>query len=335
MQEFRPASVIAADAELAQRLQSDDPAAVRSLVDRYGSAVVASALPAVGREEAPGVAFDVFVVAAERPIRPGDDFAPWLAEIVAERAGAIDEQRWEIAMAISAIDPAARAALREHHLTGTVDVDDELARHELRLQRRLSHFGEPDEVVAVLADPDVWGGVDAGFVERVVEAVVGKPEAADDDREERPPEVSRVTRGLRPVLFGLGGAVAVLFLAIVALSAASGSPEQPDFTVELTPTGALADVEGGEITVTERDAGTQIDIDAITLPRRAGGLYYEGRVVLADGNEISAGTFAEGDGVTLWSGVALDDAVAFRVVVGDVENASVDDVVLKADLPRS
>ncbi len=140
-----------------------------------------------------------------------------------------------------------------------------------------------------------------------------------------------VTRGLRPVLFGLAGAVAVLFVAIVGLSAASGSPEQPDFTVELIPTGALLDVEGGEITVTERDAGIEIDVDAITLPRRAGGLYYEGRVVLADGNEISAGTFAEGDGVTLWGGVALDDAVAFRVVLGDVENGSVDDVVLKAD----
>jgi hypothetical protein len=335
VQEFRPASVIAADTELAQRLRSDDPAAVRSLVDRYASAVVVSALPAVGREAAPDVALDIFVVAAERPIHPGDDFAPWLAEIVVERAGAIDEQRWEIAMAISAIDPAARAALREHHVNGTVEIDDDLARHELRIQRRLSHVGEPDEVVAMLADPDVWGVVDAGFVERVVEAVVGKPAAADDNREKRSVDVSRVTRGLRPVLLGLAGAVAVLFVAIVALSAASGSPEQPDFTVELTPTGALVDVEGGEITVTERDAGTQIDIDAITLPRRAGGLYYEGRVVLADGNDISAGTFSEGDGVTLWSGVALDEAIAFRVVVGDIENASVDDVVLKADLPRS
>jgi hypothetical protein len=335
VQEFRPAAVIAADTELAPRLQSRDPAAVRSLVDRYGSAVTASAIPAVGRQAAPDVAFDVFVVAPDRPIRPGDDFAPWLAEIVTERAGAIDEQRWEIAMAISAIDPAARAVLCEHHLTGTVEVDDDLARHELRLQRRLSHIGAPDEVIAALADPDVWAGIDAGFVERVLEAVVGPSEAADHDREERPREMSRVARGLRPVLFGLAGAVGVLFVAIVGLSAASGSPEQPDFTVELIPTGALLDVEGGEITVTGRDAGTQIDLDAITLPRRAGGLYYEGRVVLADGNEISAGTFAEGDGVTLWSGVALDDAVAFRVVVGDIENGSVDDVVLKADLPQS
>ena len=281
------------------------------------------------------MAFDVFVAAAERPLRPGDDFAPWLAAMVAEHAGAVDEQRWELAMAIAAIDPPARAGLREHHLAGSAELDDELARHELRLQRRLSHLGEPEIVIAALADPDVWVEVDTEFVERVVQAVVGEPEAADDESGERPAEVSRVSRGLRPVLFGLAGAVTVLFVAIVGLSAASGNPEQPDFTVELVPTGALVDVEGGEITVTERDAGIEIDVDAVTLPRRAGGLYYEGRVVLADGNEVSAGTFAEGDGVTLWGGVALDDAIAFRVVLGDVGNGSVDDIVLKADLPRS
>ncbi len=115
----------------------------------------------------------------------------------------------------------------------------------------------------------------------------------------------------------------------------AGRRSHPTLTVDLVPTGALLDVEGGEITVTERDAGIEIELEAFTLPRRAGGLFYEGRVVLADGAEISAGTFAEGDGVTLWAGVALRDAVAFRIVLGDTESAAVDDVVLKADLPRS
>ena len=349
--------MIAADTELAQRLESRDPVAIRSLVERYGPAVTASAVPSAGREAACDVAFDVFVAAGQDPLAPGDDFAPWLAGIVAERTGAVDEQRWEVAMAISAIDPAVRVRLREHHLGGPVELGDELARHELRLERRLSHLGASDDVEAILADPDVWVDLDAGFAARVVDAVAGVPEPGDDgdesddaaaddaalddaaadvaDNEAAVAEVSRVTRSLRPVLFGLSGAAAVLFVAIIALSAASGTPEQPDLTVELIPTGALLDVEGGEITVTERDAGIQIDVDALTLPRRAGGLYYEGRVVLADGNEISAGTFAEGDGVTLWSGVALDEAVTFRIVVGDIENGSVDDIVLKADLPRS
>jgi len=335
VQEFRPAAVIAADTELAQRIESREPAAVRAFVERYGAAVIASAVPAVGRSSAVDVAFDVFVTAVEHPIRPGDDFAPWLARAVAERAGAVDEERWEVAMAVAAIDPAVRPQLREHHLHGPTDLDADLARHELRLQRRLSHVGEPDDAVAALARPDVWIDVDTEFVELVVDAVAAPAESTSDVGDERPAERSRVSRSLRPVLFGLGGAMTVLFVAIVGLSAASGTPEQPDFTVDLVPTGALLDVEGGEITVTERDAGIEIRLQAITLPRRAGGLYYEGRVVLDEGDEISAGTFAEGDGVTLWAGVGLEDAVAFRIVLGDIDSRTVDDVVLKADLSGS
>ena len=212
--------MIAADTELAQRLESQDPMAIRGLVDRYGPAVVASAVPAVGREAASDVAFDVFVAAVNHPLPPGDDFAPWLASIVAERAGEVDEQRWEVAMAISAIEPAARVELREHHLDGAVELGDELARYELRLERRLSHLGASDHVVAVLADPDVWVDLDAGFAQRVVETV-GAPEGAADDTDDTddntvgdtvsdtvddsqasPAEVSRVTRGLRPCCSG-------------------------------------------------------------------------------------------------------------------------------------
>ncbi len=341
MQEFRPATVIAADTELAVRIRAGDRAAIRSLIHRYGAAVMSSVAPTAGVDDVSDVAVDVFVCAVQRPLPPGDDFAPWLAAIAGDRAGAVDERRWELAMAVGAIDPSARAALRAHHVDRHAELDDHLARHELRLQRRLAHLGEPEDVIASLAEPDVWVDVvaDTDVVDRVLDAVgVGaEPADAGDDRSApgRTDQTPRVTRGLRPLLFGLAGAVAVLFVAIVGLSVASGTPAQPDFTIDLTPTGAVLDVEGGEITVTERDAGIEIDLDAITLPRRAGGLYYEGRLVLADGTEISAGTFSEGDGVTLWGGVALDDAVAFRIVLGDVGNSEVDDLVLKADLPRS
>ena len=200
VQEFRPASVIAADTELAQRLESRDPVAIRSLVERYGPAVTASAVSSVGREAACNVAFDVFVAAGQDPLAPGDDFAPWLAGIVAERAGAVDEQRWELAMAISAIDPAARVRLREHHLDGPVELDDELAPPRT-----------PPPAAAVTPRHDRRGrcdrspirtcGVDvgAGFVERVVEAVLGGARSAPTTAPtKRPAEVSRVTRGLRP-----------------------------------------------------------------------------------------------------------------------------------------
>lgn len=334
VQEFRPPAVIAADTELAQRIAAREPDAVRSLIERYGAAVMASA-PEVGRDAAVDVAADVFATAVAQPLRPGDDFAPWLAGLVEEHVGAVDERRWEVAMAIAAIEPSARKGLQDHHLKGVAELDDDLARHELRLQRRLSHVGDLDVVRTALAEPDVWLDVDAAFVDRVVDDVVGPETSPAEPADAAPVAASRVARGLRPVLFGLAGAVAVLFVAIVGLSAASGTPAQPDYTVELIPTGALLDVVGGEITVTERDAGIQIDLEAITLPRRAGGTYYEGRVVLTDGTEISAGTFSEGGGVTLWAGVGLEDAVTFRIVVGDLASDTVDDVVLKADLPRS
>ncbi len=331
--------MIASDTELAHGIQARDPVAVRSLVERYGAAVTASATTTLDRRAALDVAFDVFVEAVGNPLEPGDEFGPWLAELLQRRVGTVDEQRWELVMAVAAIEPSARSALREHHVDGAPELDDELARHELRLQRRLSHLGEPHEVSAALSDPEVWIDVDIDLVAGVVDAVAVEP-GVDPESEsgaDRPTVVSgsRVSRGLRPALFGLAGAVVVLFVAIVGLSAASGNPQPPDFTVELVPTGALVEVDGGEITVTERDAGIEIALDAFTLPRRAGGLYYEGRVVLADGNAISAGTFAEGGGVTLWAGVALDDAVSFEIIVGDISSSSVDDVVLKADIPQS
>ena len=330
--------MIAADTDLAHGIEARDPVSVRSLVERYGAAVAASASPRLVRSAALDVAYDVFVDAVEHPLEPGREFGPWLAELLRRRVGSIDEQRWELVMAVAAIEPSARPALREHHVDGGPDLDDELARHERRLQRRLSHLGAPHEVSAALSDPEVWIDVDIDLVERVVDDVavptVADPEPDSGGDSATVARGSLVSRGLRPALFGLAGAGVVLFVAIVGLSAASGNPQPPDFTVELVPTGALVDVEGGEITVTERDAGIEIELDALTLPRRAGGLYYEGRVVLADGNGVTAGTFAEGGGVTLWAGVDLDDAVTFEIIVGDITNSAVDDVVLKADIPQ-
>lgn len=343
MQEFRPASVIEADTELARRLNECDVDAIRALVDRYGVAIAAAVTPAVGREGAQTVAVDVFVDAQRAEFVPGDDFARRLVELAAERAGSVDEQKWALAMATTAVDPDVRLALREHHLGGAMELEGDLARHELRLQRRLAHLGGSADLITLLADPDVWGEPDRHLAERVLAALDAAPTAGalggDDDVpgevDEGAEKASPMSRALRPVLLGLGGAVLVLFVAIIALSAASGSPTAPNYTVELTPTGLLADVEGGEITVTERDAGVQIELAAVTLPRRAGGAFYEGRLVLVDGTEVSTGTFTEGVEVTLWGGIALEDAVAFRIVAGVLGDAEPsEEVVLKADLPR-
>jgi len=339
VQEFRPASVIAADTELARRLHAGDVDAIRELVERYGAALTASLTPAVGRADAQVATVDVFVRARHEDFTPGDDFAPWLIELAGERAGSVDERRWIAATAIGAVDDDVRPALRRYHLEPTAELDDEFASHELRLQRRLTHVGEPAGVGELLGDPVVWFEPH-DLTDDVLTALGVEPEdevPVDDDQldEHAASSPSPVSRALRPVVFGLGGAVLVLFVAIVGLSALSGTPMPPNYTVDLTPTGLFADVEGGEITVTARDAGIEIELDAITLPRRAGGLFYEGRLVLVDGTELSTGTFAEGVEVTLWGGVALEDAVAFRIVAGDVDDTEPsDDVVLKVDLPR-
>lgn len=340
VQEFRPASVIAADNELAERFHDGEPDAIRSLVDRYGAAVTAAVTSAVGVGARDAVACNIFVQAHREPIAPGDDFATWLCRLAEQHAGAVDERLWSLARATSAVDGAVRTRLRDYHLDhhlneGHPNEGSELAhdleRPELRLRRRLAPLGEEHEILAALADPDAWVEADADLAECVLDGI-GRPH---DSRlpagGESDPSVA--TRLLRPVLFGLGGGLVVLFVAIVALSAASGTPTQPDFTTELTPTGAIVEVEGGEITVTARDAGIEIELDAPTLPRRAAGAYYEGRVILADGSEVPAGSFAEGGGVTLWVGAELDDAVGFEVLTRDI--AAPDDAgepVLKADL---
>lgn len=349
--------MIADDAELAERFHRGDEDAIRSVVDRYGDAVVA--VVATGDlADATARAAEVFVDAQAGEYPASDGFGPWLASIAAERSGSVAPTLWAAARAISAIDPEVRAALRRHHLDGEAleargESAPDLARHELRLERRLAHLGDTDDVRAALADPRAWTQAGSDLSDRVITASRpddsetemahvpaididgGNVPAADLDSVE-PEQPSLVARSLRPVALGLGGAAVVLFVAVIVLSAASGTPTPPNYVLELTPTGVLVEVEGGEITVTERDAGIEIELDALTLPRRAADTYYEGRLVLIDGQEVSAGTFAEGDDVTLWGGVALDDVAAFHVVTGAVADpGAAGDVVLKTDLPRS
>ncbi len=98
MQEFRPATVIAADTDLARRFTAGDADAVEALVDRYGAALTAAIGDAVDADEASQVVVEVFVAGHRDPIEPGGDFGPWLAELARERAGSFDERAWAIAM---------------------------------------------------------------------------------------------------------------------------------------------------------------------------------------------------------------------------------------------
>ena len=349
VQEFRPADVIDQDTLLAESLIDGDIEALGSLVTRFGRAVESVVASSSDATRSNG-SIDVFVQAwiERETIEPGSDFAPWLGGLAAAAAGrSLDEgnDTWAVAMAIDAVDSDDRPVLRAHHVDGR-ELPEDADRHERRLRRRLAHLGSEAVVVEALGDPQPWSDPDGDWLEQV-RARLGLSGAADDseaasgeinhrvpedpDELERP---SRVTRSLRPVLLGLAGAVTVLFVAIVALSAASGSPDPIAFTADLTPTGAILDVEGGELTVTARDNGLQLVLDAPTLPRRAGDQFYEGVLVLQGGAELAVGTFNEGLDVMLSGGVALDRVEEFLVVAREL-GSDVTAVVLKLDVPRN
>lgn len=360
MQEFRPTDVIEQDTRLAASLAEGDLDALDALVGRYGRAVHAVAgahRTGDGDDQTAAVFAQVWHGRSSR--RPESDFAPWIGELAAtaaDRTPADVERTWSLAMAIDAVDAEVRPALRAHHLDAS-ELAEGADRQELRLRRRLAHLGDDDAVAAALGDPVPWSDPPEDLMEQVrarvaseagAEAAAG-PLGSDVDQpvgrsdggwversstEFSPDErSSRVTRSLRPVLLGLAGAAAVLFVAIVALSAASGSPQPVAFTADLIPTGAIVEVEGGELSVTETDGGLRLDLDVPTLPRRAGNQFYEGVMVLLDGTEVSVGTFNEGFDISLSGGVALDRVESFDVVARDLGNDRAQ-VVLKLDVPR-
>ncbi|MGB3734833.1 MAG: hypothetical protein WA964_07745 [Ilumatobacter sp.] len=354
MQEFRPADVIDQDTRLAESLIDGELDALDSLVSRYGravEAVVATASDATDSDRAPGVFAQAWLDRAS--IEPGVDFAPWLGGLAAAAVGVpaseLDET-WAVAMAIDAVDADVRPVLRSHHLDGS-ELPADADRHELRLRRRLTQIGDEAGVIEALGNPAAWSDPDDDLSEQVRSrlgpddageanggadrpAAVNERPLGEPDTLDEPERPSRVTRSLRPVLLGLAGAVTVLFVAIVALSAASGSPDPIAFTADLTPTGAILDVEGGELTVTERASGLQLELEAPTLPRRAGDQFYEGVLVLQDGTRVAVGTFNEGFDVTLSGGVALDRVDEFLVVTRE-RNTDATEVVLKLDVPSS
>lgn len=339
MEQFRPASAIEADRVLAESFRAGDDAAIRSMVRRFGGPV-ASLLTAHGAADAMA---DVFVQAwvESDDFHSGDDFAPWLRSIamtLVGRAGGTEDddvRRWQLAAATTSFDREVHDALRAHHVDG-----DELVagaeRHELRLERRLVHLVDESAITEVLADPLVWERPPDDLADQVVARIAEESEFAANGAFAAPTPGSRLSRSIRPVFLGLIGAIVVLFGAIVALSAASGSVDEPAFTVELTPTGLVGEVEAGEVAVTDGDNGLRIEVDAFTLPRRASAQFYEAILILDDGTEFPAGSFSQGFGVTLSAGIALDRVAGIRIVAAEIGvEADENDAVLKADFPQN
>ncbi len=140
------------------------------------------------------------------------------------------------------------------------------------------------------------------------------------------------------MLLGAAAAFVVLLGGVVVFSALSDSPPQEAFSADLVPTGLVPDVEGS-VAVTEMQSGLEIELDAPSLPRRAGGQFYEGWLRTIDDRLVPIGTFHEGDNVTLWAGIELDEVASMTItleeaVAGDSPaQASSGQVVLKVDFP--
>ena len=237
----------------------------------------------------------------------------------------------------------------DDHAAGTGDLDP-YADADGRLNDLFaSEVGA--EIDALLADPGLWESPSADLGDRIVasitdavhdeaEVALESPEAASVDTAGHDAEVIPLgrRRTWSTMLFGAAAAFAIVLGGVVVFSALSDSPPQEAFSADLVPTGLVPDVSG-EVSVTEMQSGLEIELDAPTLPRRAGGLFYEGWLLLADDRLVPIGTFHEGANVTLWAGIELDEVVRMTITLEEAvpgmspDQASSGEVVLKVDFP--
>lgn len=200
--------------------------------------------------------------------------------------------------------------------------------------------GDADLVDRLLADPTAWESPPDDLADRVVAAVISEATVdpsnlytAADLRAAQAAASS--SRSFRNLALGAAGAGFVLVVGVLILSAIGGSGDTASTTIELRPTGRVLDVSGS-IDVEAVAAGLHIVVDAPSLPDPGAGQWYEGRVVLADGSTVTAGTFTEGIDVALTAAVSVADGEQFVVVLAGTASDgtfSDRDVVLRAPLP--
>ncbi len=198
----------------------------------------------------------------------------------------------------------------------------------------LPPIGLGADVRTLLADASTWVEPGPDLGDRVVAAVASEATspipAADAAGSGR-------WRSVRPALVGAAAAVVLLFAAVVVFSALGGSDADRPLAVELVPTGLVAGA-AGDIEVSSTPSGLRIDLDAVGLPRRDAGAYYEGWVVADAGEWIPVGTFHQGEGVVLWAGLDLDRVREFTITLEvaptgtEADHGSSGEVVLKADV---
>ena len=301
MSEFRPPAVVRADAELTLALRAGDEGAVRELCRRYGGLV----FTITGGNDAI-VQGGEFATPADAAVHTF--LQAWRNSEAFEPGRSFGQWLGSLACRVRGVAPGGS--------------------------------GDADLVDRLLADPASWQSPPDDFEDRVVAAVLSEATmdpsslyTVDDLRAAQTAASS--SRSFRNVALGAAGAGLVLVVGILLLSAIGGTGTTDSSTIDLRPTGRVIDVSGS-IEVQSVDAGLRIVVDAPSLPDPGAGQWYEGRVVLADGSTITAGTFTEGSGVELTAAASAEESDGFLIVLtgtGSDGTFADRDVVLRAPLP--
>jgi hypothetical protein len=190
-----------------------------------------------------------------------------------------------------------------------------------------------DDLRGLLADEAVWAEPPAGLEDDVLGAIAAEVAAtppraapADQGSEVAPPPPDRIpapatvtslaARRARRLRAGLGAAAAVVALAVagVVITRSSGD-SGTDVALEADTVPGAA----GTANLRRTDSGWRIELDATGLPRRDNGQFYEAWLRNADGVLVSIGTFNEGTDVTLWAGVPPSEFSTLTVTAEEAD----------------
>lgn len=171
---------------------------------------------------------------------------------------------------------------------------------------------ELDEFRALLADPSLWAEPDTDLEDRIVAAIgaEAQPQAKVISLEERRRRSGRIG--------GIVAAVAAAAIVVVALAVVRQDGDD-GVVLALQPT-QLVPAAQGTARVFAEESGLRIELNATGLPRRDGGLYYQAWLRDAAGNLVPIGTFHDGDHVTLWAGVSLDEYPTLTITEEQADN---------------
>jgi hypothetical protein len=357
VERFRPAHVIAADRELAERVHAGEEEAIRSLVDRYGRIVYGVARHFVtDADRADAATVHTFLQAwrSAELFEPGRDFAPWLASLVRGTVGVAagtapplaDVQRvWSLQAALAMLVGDERDALQASYgarravaspdtaapaASGGVPGPEVAERATRKLEAQMVDgqmaddlgSGDPGfgDLQELLAAPATWEAPRPNLGDRVLAAI--EAEAVIGPPTPMPPSPpSRGDGDQRRSWMRpvlIGVAATMVFLfGGLVVLAALNDPGERRVFDLELVPTGVVDDAAGSADLIVTDAGIRVDLDAVGLPRREGGRHYAGWLELDDGTAVPIGSFHDGIDVVLWGGVEFERVERLEITLED------------------